>query len=42
MWGEGVGDGILGGGIYRIGSGGVINLDVFFFKFLEFVLVLDV
>lgn len=42
MWGEGVGDGILGGGVYRLGSVGVNQLDVFFLKILEFIMVLDV
>ncbi|XP_024393986.1 PH, RCC1 and FYVE domains-containing protein 1 [Physcomitrium patens] len=42
MWGEGVGDGILGGGSVRIGAGGAMNLDAPLPKALESAIVLDV
>lgn len=42
MWGEGVGDGILGGGAQRIGNGGGAKLDSLLPKALESAMVLDV
>jgi alpha-tubulin suppressor-like RCC1 family protein len=42
IWGEGAGDGILGGGVHRIGSGGGNKLDALLPKPLESAMVLDV
>ena len=42
IWGEGAGDGILGGGVHRIGSAGGNQLDALLPKPLESALVLDV
>ncbi|KAG0614466.1 hypothetical protein M758_6G179200 [Ceratodon purpureus] len=42
MWGEGIGDGILGGGVHRSGSAGANNLDALVPKALESAMVLDV
>jgi alpha-tubulin suppressor-like RCC1 family protein len=42
MWGEGVGNGILGGGEHRIGIPGEVILDALLPKALESTLVLDV
>ncbi|GBG59421.1 hypothetical protein CBR_g38446 [Chara braunii] len=43
MWGEGIGDGVLGGGQWRIGSGGPgAKLDALLPKALESTVVLDV
>ncbi|KAI5058394.1 hypothetical protein GOP47_0026564 [Adiantum capillus-veneris] len=42
MWGEGAGDGILGGGVYRVGQMPSEKLDAMVPKALESALVLDV
>ena len=42
MWGEGVGDGILGGGVHRIGSAAGQKLDALLPKALDSAMVLDV
>lgn len=42
LWGEGTGDGIMGGGIHRIGSSSGTKVDSLFPKALESAVVLDV
>ncbi|KAI3839540.1 hypothetical protein MKW92_002973 [Papaver armeniacum] len=42
MWGEGVSDGMLGGGTHRVGSASVPKIDALFPKALESAVVLDV
>lgn len=42
MWGEGVGDGILGGGIYRVGQALGAKIDAALPKAMESTVVLDV
>ncbi|KAK4792749.1 hypothetical protein SAY86_023184 [Trapa natans] len=42
IWGEGTGDGILGGGTHRIGSSAVMKVDSLLPKALESAVVLDV
>ncbi|XP_015867211.2 PH, RCC1 and FYVE domains-containing protein 1 [Ziziphus jujuba] len=42
IWGEGVGDGILGGGQHRVGSSSSIKMDSYVPKALESAVVLDV
>eukprot|EP00250_Pteridium_aquilinum_P019086 c24287_g1_i1 orf=626-3934(+) len=42
MWGEGAGDGILGGGVHRVGQGTGEKLDAFVPKAMDSALVLDV
>ncbi|KAF3433430.1 hypothetical protein FNV43_RR24532 [Rhamnella rubrinervis] len=42
IWGEGVGDGILGGGLRRVGSSSSVKMDSYVPKALESAVVLDV
>ncbi|XP_020879392.1 uncharacterized protein LOC9310014 [Arabidopsis lyrata subsp. lyrata] len=42
MWGEGIGEGVLGGGNYRVGSSLEIKMDSLLPKALESTIVLDV
>lgn len=42
IWGEGIGEGILGGGNFRVGEFFNSKFDVFLFKVLEFIVVFDV
>ncbi|KAK4788625.1 hypothetical protein SAY86_019944 [Trapa natans] len=42
IWGEGTGDGVLGGGTHRIGSSAVMKMDSLLPKALESAVVLDV
>ncbi|XVF24448.1 hypothetical protein REPUB_Repub13aG0128800 [Reevesia pubescens] len=42
IWGEGTGDGILGGGIHRIGNSSGVKIDSLLPKALESVVLLDV
>jgi hypothetical protein len=43
MWGEGLGDGVLGGGVVRVGSGGPgAHVDALMPKLMESTVVLDV
>ncbi|KAH9318737.1 hypothetical protein KI387_020506, partial [Taxus chinensis] len=42
IWGEGTGDGVLGGGLYRVGNEGSSKMDSLLPKALESAVVLDV
>ena len=42
IWGEGIGDGILGGGVLRVGSSSSVKMDSFVPKPLESAVLLDV
>ncbi|KAF8378430.1 hypothetical protein HHK36_029769 [Tetracentron sinense] len=42
IWGEGIGDGVLGGGMYRVGNSSMANMDANLPKALESTEVLDV
>ncbi|KAG6679170.1 hypothetical protein I3842_14G116700 [Carya illinoinensis] len=42
IWGEGIGDGFLGGGTHRVGSGSGVKMDSLLPKALESAVVLDV
>ncbi|KAL6563738.1 hypothetical protein OROGR_002697 [Orobanche gracilis] len=42
IWGEGTGDGVMGGGPHRVGNGFVVNMDSLLPKALESAVVLDV
>ncbi|XP_010269341.1 PREDICTED: uncharacterized protein LOC104606031 isoform X2 [Nelumbo nucifera] len=42
IWGEGTGDGVLGGGMHRVGSSSSVKMDSFVPKALESAVVLDV
>ncbi|MCI27639.1 lateral signaling target protein, partial [Trifolium medium] len=42
IWGEGTGDGVVGGGNHRVGSGSGVKIDSLFPKALESAVVLDV
>ncbi|XP_040991757.1 PH, RCC1 and FYVE domains-containing protein 1-like isoform X1 [Juglans microcarpa x Juglans regia] len=42
IWGEGIGDGVLGGGIHRAGSGFGVKMDSLLPKALESAVVLDI
>lgn len=42
LWGEGTGDGVLGGGLYRVGNEGSSKMDSLLPKALESAVVLDV
>lgn len=42
IWGEGTGDGVLGGGVYRVGNSTDPKIDAFLPKALESAVVLDV